>query len=197
MSCTLQHYGNPSRDSGMLQIHADVPRSWLPDSPAGAHSPVFIVHTFPRSTACRPGKFGKAVPQMNFSLKEQRIHPHRRDVKAAERELLQFQAQGGKRGATTALYLPNISVSPMKLDFLRACISLPGSQGWKHPSEKHRRRQRETQRDFSIAGGVSRLHQNFSVLSLLPLSLKLFMLCRAQHLVNSGAENKQGAVPAT
>lgn len=98
---------------------------------------------------------------------------------------------------TTALYLPNISVSHMKLDFLRACISLPRSQGWRHPSEKHRGRQRERQRYFSITEGVSRLQQNFSLLSLLPLSLKLFMLCRAQHLVNPGAENKQGAVPAT
>lgn len=133
MSCTLQHRENPSRDSGMPQIHADVPSSWTPGSPAGAHSPVFIVQAFPRSTSCRPGKFGKAVPQMNF-----RIHPHRSSAwLTAERELLQFQAQRGKPATSTALYLPNISVSHMKLDFLRACTSLPRSQGWKHPSEKH------------------------------------------------------------
>lgn len=62
MSCTLQPSENPRRESGMLQIHADVPASWMPISPAGAHSPVFTVHAFPRPTACRPGKFGKAVP---------------------------------------------------------------------------------------------------------------------------------------
>jgi len=108
----------------------------------------------------------------------------------AEGELLQFQAQRGKQGATTALYLPNISVSHIKLDFFRDCFSLPRSQGWKHPPEKCRQRQRETQRHFSITGGVSKLQQNFSLLSLLFLSLKLFMFCRAQDLVNPIAENE-------
>ena len=194
MRCTLVHYENLSRKAGdatnPCRFTTDVLRSWLPNSPAVTHSLLFCFVLF----SLMRNKDMNYSPQCMHSLDpdgsrwlqvrltwegstfDELPHEETGDPSiqeqcersvcfTAERELLQFQAERGKWGTTTALYLPNISLSLIKLDFFRVCISLHRSQGWKHPSEKCWQRQRETQRYFSITGGFSRLQQNFSLLS--------------------------------
>lgn len=129
-------------------------------------------HPFLRFTACQPGQLGRSLPQMNFWVKKQGAHPHRSKVKARtglqQRGSCFSSRQREESKAQPQHFIYQTSLSHIKLHFCRVCISLPRSQGWKHPSEKCPRRQREAQRYFSITGGVSRLQHNLPLLSLLP-----------------------------
>lgn len=111
---------------------------------------------------------------MNFWVKKQGAHPRRSKVKAPtglqQRGSCFSSRQREESKAQPQHFIYQTSLSHIKLHFCRVCISLPRSQGWKHPSEKCPRRQREAQRYFSITGGVSRLQHNFPLLPLLPYS---------------------------
>lgn len=85
-----------------------------------------------------------------------------------------------------------MNYSPLFHSFLRFPACWPGKFGVKAGSIPLRNANggREKHRDTSVSlvgfGGCSRI----SLLSLLPLSLKLFMLCKAWDRVNPRAENE-------